>query len=152
MLAHRHASQWVKHKPTLDSDKQAKPEHSTPAGHHEGKVERTQQYLFKRFKKSPIKLNTQHVILMTYGKARQGRITTGGVFTKFSPTGPDAYGKHGRRSKHRTSSSNHFATFRHWAVSVRLTALKEQHKGKTSIRRGAVWRTEQSKSHFDMLI
>lgn len=42
MPAHRHGTPGVKHKSTRDFDRQAYPDHSIPAGHHEGEVERNQ--------------------------------------------------------------------------------------------------------------
>lgn len=81
MPAQRHASPGVKHKSTLDFDKQAEPEHSAPAG----QAERT------GFRQTD-------VIFWTNGEIRQWEIMTGGVVdVAFSPAGPDGDSRRRRR-------------------------------------------------------
>lgn len=83
MPAQRHASPGVKHKSTLDVDKQAEPEHSAPAGLHDSQAERT------GFRQTDVILN---------GEIRQWEIMTGGVVdVTFSPAGPDGDSRRRRR-------------------------------------------------------
>lgn len=99
MPAQRHASPRVKHKSTLDFDKQAEPEHSAPASLHDSQAERT---WFRR----------TEVTFWTDGEIRPCEIMTGGVVdVTFSPAGPDGDSGAYTASKHRTSSSHDTAAF-----------------------------------------
>lgn len=70
------------------------------------------------------------------------------VFSKFSPTGPDADRGYRQRSNTETSSSHDIAAFRHWALSICFTALIEQHKEETSIRGRTARRRKTKKQSF----
>ena len=93
------------------------------------------------------------VICMTDGKVRLCKIIIGSSVTSktFSPASPDADHWYRQRSYTEQAHPMTLQRFRHWAFSVCFTALIEQHKEETSIRRTAR-RRKQRNSHFDMLI
>lgn len=103
-------------------------------------------------KKGPVKHFC--VIIMTYGRVRQCMITPAYSQSSLQQALMLTVG-HRQRSKHITSSSHDIAAFRHWAFSVCFTALREQHKEETSIRKesgGEEANKENSRFYYADLI
>lgn len=136
MPAQRHASPGVKHKSTLDFDKQAEPEHSAPAGLHDSQAERT------GFRQTD-------VIFWTNGEIRQWEIMTGGVVdVTFSPAGPDG---DSRRRRRPNTEQAHPMTLQRFDTETSASVsqhLKSNTKWKQARGRGK----QQSNSQADTLI
>lgn len=134
MPAHRHRTPGVKHKSTRDFDRQAYPRHSTPAGHHEGKVERGG-------------------VKASRSKAMPEYHNSPAVVVGFSPAGPDA--NHGLR-QHSNTEQAHPVTLQRFDTEPSVFAsqqLQSNTKRKQALGGKQQWEERKGRnSHFDMLI
>lgn len=138
MPAQRHASPRVKHKSTLDFDKQAEPEHSAPAGLHDSQAERTWFW-------------ESGVIFWTNGKIRQCKIMIGGVVNvTFSLAGPDG---DSRRKRGPNTEQAHLMTLQRFDAKTSASVsqhLKSNTKRKQARGREKQWE-QQSASYADLI-
>lgn len=138
MPAQRHVSPRVKHKSTLDFDKQAEPEHSAPAGLHNSQAERT---WFRQ----------TEVIFSTNSEIRQCEIMISGVLiATFSLAGPDGNSRHKRGPNTEQAHSMTLQRFDAETLTSISQHLKSNTKRNQARGREKQWK-QQSASYADLI-